>query len=124
MRPGGSRPYVQYRGDQSLLWYRPGTCGCIGASGRSRGFEVVAAANPLRSVAGDAAYVRDVIRGIGTPVVLAGHSYGGIVITEAAAHNSAVVGLVYVNGFAPDHGESAFQLSTMFPGSTLADATP
>ena len=57
--------------------------------------------------------------------MLAGHSYGGIVITEAAADNSAVVGLVYVNGFAPDHnGESAFQLSTMFPGSTLADATP
>jgi pimeloyl-ACP methyl ester carboxylesterase len=89
---------------------------------QSRGHEVVAAANPLRSVAGDAAYVRDVIGGIGKPVVLVAHSYGGIVITEAAAHNSAVVGLVYVNGFAPDHGESAFQLSTMFPGSTLADA--
>jgi pimeloyl-ACP methyl ester carboxylesterase len=89
---------------------------------QSRGLEVVAAANPLRSVAGDAAYVRDVISGIGTPVVLVAHSYGGIVITEAAAANDAVVGLVYVNGFAPDHGESAFQLSTMFPGSTLADA--
>lgn len=89
---------------------------------QSRGLEVVAAANPLRSVAGDAAYVRDVISGVGTPVVLVAHSYGGIVITEAAAANDAVVGLVYVNGFAPDHGESAFQLSTMFPGSTLADA--
>lgn len=66
--------------------------------------------------------MRDVISGIGTPVVLVGHSYGGIVLTEAAAHNSAVVGLVYVAGFAADHGESAFQLSTMFPGSTLADA--
>jgi predicted alpha/beta hydrolase family esterase len=54
--------------------------------------------------------------------VLVGHSHGGIVITEAAAHNSAVVGLVYVAGFAADHGESAFQLSTTFPGSTLADA--
>jgi pimeloyl-ACP methyl ester carboxylesterase len=89
---------------------------------QSRGHEVVAAANPLRSVAGDAAYVRDVIRGIGTPVVLVGHSYGGMVITEAAAHNDAVVGVVYVAAFAPDQGESAFQLSTMFPGSTLADA--
>jgi pimeloyl-ACP methyl ester carboxylesterase len=88
---------------------------------RSRGHEVVAAANPLRSLAGDAAYVRDVISGIGTPVLLVGHSYAGMVITEAAARNSAVVGLVYVNGFAPDHGESAFQLSTMFPGSTLAE---
>jgi pimeloyl-ACP methyl ester carboxylesterase len=88
---------------------------------QSRGLEVIAAANPLRSVAGDAAYVRDVIDGIGKPVVLVAHSYGGIVVTEAAAANDAVVGLVYVNGFAPDHGESAFQLSTMFPGSTLAD---
>ena len=89
---------------------------------QSRGLEIVAAANPLRSVPGDAAYVRDVISGIGSPVVLVGHSYGGLVITEAAAGNDAVVGLVYVAGFAADHGESAFQLSTMFPGSTLADA--
>ena len=79
-------------------------------------------ANPLRSLAGDAAYVRDVISGIGRPVVLVAHSYGGMVITEAAAHNDAVVGLVYVNGFAPEHGESAFQLAAMFPGSTLGDA--
>jgi pimeloyl-ACP methyl ester carboxylesterase len=84
--------------------------------------DVVAIANPLRSLAGDAAYLRDVIKGIGTPVVLVGHSYGGMVITEAAAHNSSVVGLVYVNGLAPEHGESAFQLAAMFPGSTLPDA--
>ncbi len=84
--------------------------------------DVVAVANPLRSVSGDAAYVRDVLRAIGGPVVLVGHSYGGFVITEAGADNDAVVGLVYVGAFAPDQGESAFQLSTMFPGSTLGDA--
>jgi pimeloyl-ACP methyl ester carboxylesterase len=89
---------------------------------QSRGLEVVAAANPLRSLTGDAAYVRDVISGIGKPVVVVAHSYGGMVITEAAAHNSAVVGLVYVNAFAPEHGESAFQLGAMFPGGTLPDA--
>lgn len=88
----------------------------------AKSVSVVAAANPLRSVAGDAAYVRDVIAGIGGPVVLVGHSYGGFVITEAAAGNDAVVGLVYVAAFAPDHGESAFQLSTSAPGSTLGDA--
>jgi pimeloyl-ACP methyl ester carboxylesterase len=92
----------------------------VAAHGRHFG-DVVAVANPLRSVAGDATYVRDVIRSIGRPVVLVGHSYGGIVITEAGAHNDAVVGLVYVAGFAPDHGESALQLSTKFPGSTLGD---
>ena len=56
------------------------------------------------------------------PVQLVSHSYGGMVMTEAATGNDAVVGLVYVNEFAPDHDESAFQLSTMFPGSGLADA--
>ena len=89
---------------------------------QARGLEVVAAANPLRSLAGDAAYVRDVIAGVGKPVLLVGHSYGGMVVTEAAAGNDDVVGLVYVAAFAPDHGESAFQLSTMFPGSTLGEA--
>jgi len=89
---------------------------------QARGLSVVATANPLRSVAGDAAYVRDVIAAVDGPVVLVGHSYGGIVITEAAAGNDAVVGLVYVAGFAAEQGESAFQLSTMYPGSTLGDA--
>ncbi|MEV4715456.1 alpha/beta hydrolase [Micromonospora sp. NPDC049374] len=84
-------------------------------------YDVVAAANPLRGVAGDAAYVRDVIRGIGGPVVLVGHSYGGMVITQAAADESSVRALVYVNAFAPETGESALSLSGKFPGSTLAD---
>ncbi|MFI6742522.1 alpha/beta fold hydrolase [Nonomuraea sp. NPDC050451] len=82
----------------------------------------VAAANPLRSVEGDAAYVRDVINGIGRPVVLVGHSYGGMVITEAAAGNPAVQALVYVAAFAPEPGESAFLLSGKFEGSTLGGA--
>ena len=80
--------------------------------------KVMAAANPLRSVAGDAAYVRDVIAAVGGPVVLVGHSYGGFVITEAAAKNDSVIGLVYVNAFAPDQGESAFGLAAKFPGSS------
>jgi pimeloyl-ACP methyl ester carboxylesterase len=97
--------------------------GTVLVAGHDRSFgDVVAVANPLRSVPGDAAYVRDVIAGIGGPVVLVGHSYGGIVVTEAAAGNESVVALVYVAAFAPDQGESAFQLSTKFPGSTLADA--
>ena len=89
---------------------------------QERSLDVVAVANPLRSVSGDAAYVRDVIAGIGKPVVLAGHSYGGMVITEAAAGNDAVAGLVYVAAFAPDHGESTLTLASRFPGSTLGEA--
>ncbi|WP_127505669.1 alpha/beta fold hydrolase [Actinoplanes solisilvae] len=84
--------------------------------------DVIAVANPLRNLAGDAQYVNDVVDEIGGPVLLVGHSYGGMVITEAAAGNDEVKGLVYVCAFAPAPGESAFQLSTKFPGSSLGEA--
>ena len=86
------------------------------------GYPVVAAANPLRSVAGDAAYVSSVIKAIPGPVVLVGHSYGGTVITTAANGNANVKALVYVAGFAPDAGESSADLSGRFPGSTIGAA--
>lgn len=89
----------------------------------ARDVEAIAVANPLRGVRNDATYVRDVIAGLGRPVLLVGHSYGGIVITGAAGEaNPAVVGLVYVAGFAPDENESAFELSSRQPGSTLGEA--
>jgi pimeloyl-ACP methyl ester carboxylesterase len=88
----------------------------------ARSLDVVSAPNPLRSLPGDAAYVRDVIAGVDGPVVLVAHSYGGMVATEAAAGSDRVAALVYVCAFAPDHGESAFGLSTKFPGSTLGEA--
>ncbi|WP_127793337.1 alpha/beta fold hydrolase [Agromyces sp. LHK192] len=81
-----------------------------------------AVANPLRGLAVDAAYVRDVIASIDGPVVLVGHSYGGLVITEASAGNDQVVGLVYVSAFTPLTGESAFSLSASAPGSSLGEA--
>jgi pimeloyl-ACP methyl ester carboxylesterase len=83
--------------------------------------EAIATADPLRSLTGDAQYLRDVLAGISGPIVLAGHSYGGLVITEAASGNDAVVALVYVGAFCPEQGESALQLSTRFPGSTLGE---
>jgi pimeloyl-ACP methyl ester carboxylesterase len=86
------------------------------------GYRVIAAANPLRSVASDAQTVSAIVQSVKGPVVLVGHSYGGPVITEAANGNSNVKALVYVAGFAPDIGESSFQLSAKFPGSTLGDA--
>jgi len=87
----------------------------------TRGVEVIAAANPLLSVSGDGAYLRDVLAGIEGPVVLVGHSYGGMVVTEAASGNDAVVALVYAGAFCPEPGESALTLSTRFPGSTLPE---
>jgi pimeloyl-ACP methyl ester carboxylesterase len=86
------------------------------------GNDVVSVANPLRSLAGDAAYLRDVIDTLDSPVVLVGHSYAGMLITEAASDNTAVRALVYVSAFAPEHGQSAFELSGSHPGSTLGDA--
>jgi pimeloyl-ACP methyl ester carboxylesterase len=83
---------------------------------------VIAAANPLRSLASDAASVADVVRAVDGPVVLVGHSYGGMVISNVDADAGELVGLVYVCGFAPEPGDSAFTLSGRFPGSTLGDA--
>jgi pimeloyl-ACP methyl ester carboxylesterase len=88
----------------------------------AEGVTSVAVANPLRSLAGDAAYVRDVIAAVDGPVVLVGHSYGGLVISEASAGNDQVAGLVYVSAFVPEPGDSAFSLSASAPGSTLGEA--
>lgn len=86
------------------------------------GYPVVAVANPLRSVKSDGEYVGRIVAGIKTPVVLVGHSYGGSVISDAAALTDNVEALVYVAAFAPEKGESAADLSGKFPGSTLAPA--
>jgi pimeloyl-ACP methyl ester carboxylesterase len=87
------------------------------------GHDVIAAANPLRGLAADAEAVSDLVRTIDGPVVLVAHSYGGAVISNVAADAGQITGLVYVNGFAPDAGESCFQLAAMFPGSMLGEAT-
>ncbi|HEY6776883.1 MAG TPA: alpha/beta hydrolase [Thermoleophilaceae bacterium] len=83
---------------------------------------MIAAANPLRSLAADAAAVADVVRAVDVPVVLAAHSYGGAAISNVPPDAGEIVGLVYACGFAPEPGESAFSLASMFPGSTLGDA--
>jgi pimeloyl-ACP methyl ester carboxylesterase len=86
------------------------------------GHKVIAAANPLRSLTTDAEAVSDVVRSVEGPVLLVGHSYGGMVISNVAADAGEIVGLVYVCGFAPDSGEDAISLSEKFPGSTLGEA--
>ena len=89
---------------------------------QAEGVDAIAIANPLRSLAGDAQYVRDVAASIDGPVLLVGHSYGGMVVTEAASDVPNAVGLVYVGAFAPDTGETALELSARWPGSTLGEA--
>ena len=89
----------------------------------ARGERVVAAANPLRGLASDAAAVSDVVRTIEGPVVLVAHSYGGAVMSNVDPDAGEIVGLVYVNAFAPEPGESCFQLAAMYPGSMLGEET-
>jgi pimeloyl-ACP methyl ester carboxylesterase len=87
------------------------------------GHPVIAAANPLRDLAADAASVADLVRTIDGPVVLVAHSYGGAVISNVPADAGEITGLVYVNAFAPEPGEHCFQLAAMFPGSMLGEDT-
>src|SRR5436189_6067619 len=89
----------------------------------AEGHRVVAAPNPLRGLAADAASVSDLVRTIEGPVVLVAHSYGGAVISNVDRDAGEIAGLVYVNGFAPEPGEHCFQLAAMFPGSMLGPET-
>ena len=70
--------------------------------------------NPLTSLADDVAATDRVLDRMDGPVILVGHSYGGAVITEAGDHEK-VVGLVYVQAFLPDIGESPFGLIPQDP---------
>ncbi|MEW2288073.1 alpha/beta hydrolase [Streptomyces sp. NPDC047841] len=88
-----------------------------------QGHRVLVPALPLRGLASDAAYIRSVLESVSGPVVLVGHSYGGAVISQAAAGLPSVKALVYIAAFVPEIGESALQLTGTFPGSTLGEAT-
>ncbi len=79
------------------------------------GFNTVAAQLKLTSLQDDAETVRRHAEALGGPVLLAGHSYGGAVITEAAHLCPNVTGLVYIAGFALDKGESLSILSSSGP---------
>ncbi|MGW4073244.1 alpha/beta fold hydrolase [Streptomyces asiaticus] len=86
-----------------------------------RGYPVIAPANPLRGLTTDSAYIASVLHSVKGPIVLVGHSYGGAVISVAAAGNSRVKSLVYVSAQALDKGESGQSLAARYP-SELATA--
>jgi pimeloyl-ACP methyl ester carboxylesterase len=83
------------------------------------GYPVIAPANPLRGVAADSAYLASVLATLSGPLVLVAHSYGGMVITNAATGNANVTALVYVAAFAPDEGDTLPGLQYRYPGSKL-----
>ena len=73
------------------------------------GYEVAIVQQPTVSLADDVAYTRRVIASQSGPVILVGHSYGGVIITEAGT-DPKVAKLVYIAAFAPDKGESVSTL--------------
>ncbi|MFE4696256.1 alpha/beta fold hydrolase [Streptomyces sp. NPDC056738] len=79
------------------------------------GYKVAVVQNPTLSLAGDVAATHQVLDGLDGPAVLVGHSYGGVVVTEAGGHPN-VAALAYIAAFAPDKGESV--------NSLIADPPP
>ncbi|GAA2556354.1 alpha/beta hydrolase [Winogradskya consettensis] len=92
-------------------WADASSWNAVAAELRGQGFTVFAPPNLLRGPAGDAAYISSFLaQRTSGPVVLAGHSYGGFVITNAATGGGDVRALVYVDAFIPDEGEFVFQI--------------
>jgi pimeloyl-ACP methyl ester carboxylesterase len=86
------------------------------------GYTVYAPPNPLRGLANDSATLSDFLKTLSGPVILAGHSYGGMVITNAATGDPNVKALVYINAFIPAQGDTAFGLTAAQPGSCVGSA--
>jgi pimeloyl-ACP methyl ester carboxylesterase len=76
---------------------------------KKQGYNVTVVQNPTLSLADDVAVTRRAIAAQSGPVLLVGHSYGGVVVTEAG-NDPKVAGLVYISAFAPDAGESVSSL--------------
>ena len=85
---------------------------------QAKGFHVVAVQNPLTSFADDVAATKRIIALQDGPAILVGHSYAGVVITEAG-NDPKVVGLVYVAAFAPAEGESINSVTKPYPPAPL-----
>jgi len=91
---------------------------------KNDGYAVSVVQNPTSSLGDDVAATKRVIAGEKNPVILVGHSYGGVVITEAG-NDPKVAGLVYIAAFAPDRGESVASLiKNPAPGAPVPPIMP
>jgi len=89
-----------------------------------RGFEVIVVQNPTITLADDVAFTKRAIASASHPVILVGHSYGGVVITEAG-NDPKVASLAYIAAFAPDAGESVETLiANPPPGAPVPPILP
>jgi len=92
-------------------WADGSSWNAVSSELQGQGFTVLTPPNLLRRVAVDAPYITSFLaQRTSGPVILAGHSYGGFVITNAAAGGADVRALVYVDAFIPDEGETVFQI--------------
>jgi pimeloyl-ACP methyl ester carboxylesterase len=91
---------------------------------QSDGYTVDLPPNPLQGLTYDSDTLADFLATISGPVVLVGHSYGGMVITNAATGNPNVKALVYVDAYIPAQGDTLLSLTSAQPGSCLAVANP
>ena len=100
------------------LW-ADGSCWCeVAPALIAEGHEVISVQNPLSTLADDVAATQRAIAKLEAPIVLVGHSWGGVVIT-AAGNNSKVKALVYVAAFAPEENESIGELTKEYPVAIL-----
>jgi pimeloyl-ACP methyl ester carboxylesterase len=105
-------------------WADGSSWAAVTANLQRKGFTVDVEPNPLRGVASDTQYLKDYLATIAGPIVLVGHSYGGMVITNAATGNRDVKGLVYIDAYLPEQGDTVNGLTTAKPGSVLAVPDP
>ena len=88
------------------------------------GYQITITQHPTLSLADDVAVVTRAMRSHSEPVILVGHSYGGVVITDAG-NDPQVAGLVYIAAFAPDAGESVASLiKDPAPGAPVPPILP
>lgn len=90
---------------------------------RAEGYRVAIVQNPTVSLQGDVEATHRVLDAVPGPVTLVGHSYGGVVITEAGNHEK-VAALAYIAAFAPDKGESVATLTGDPPGAPVPPILP
>jgi pimeloyl-ACP methyl ester carboxylesterase len=91
---------------------------------KKKGYNVAVVQHPTKTLAEDVAFTKAAIDSLNSDVVLVGHSYGGVVITEAGTH-PRVSDLVYITAFAPDKGESVSSLiANPPPGAPVPPILP
>lgn len=89
---------------------------------QAAGVSVLAPANPLLGIEHDSTYVANVVKTIEGPVLLVGHSYGGLIITNAGTQVENAVGLVYIAAMASDEGEAMLDVAANYPQTAIFSA--